>query len=203
MFRRKPKENLQVEWLFVGLGNPGGEYAATRHNVGYEVIRLLSERHGVKLTTRKFQSHYGVGHIEGRAAALAKPMTFMNRSGIAVAALARHFGVESQNVVIIYDDMDLDVGRVQIRPKGGSGSHNGMRNVIDVLDTQDFPRVRIGIGSPAIAGIEHVLSAFEPDEIETIQDSLKRAAQGCELMCAQGIDIAMNRINKPSDENGR
>lgn len=122
-------------------------------------------------------------------------MTYMNRSGSAAAQLLHHFKLSAERLVAIYDDMDLDVGRVHIRPKGGAGSHNGMKSLLESLASQDFPRVRIGIGAPAFVGTEHVLSRFEPEEIDIIRDAITKAAQGCELIAREGIDIAMNRIN--------
>ena len=195
MFRRKPKEPVQPEWLIVGLGNPGGEYDGTRHNVGFEVIRVLSERNNLQLDTRRLQSHYGVGTIGDKAVCLAKPMTYMNRSGYSASTLLRHFNLPVEKLIVAYDDMDLDVGRVHIRPKGGAGSHNGIKSLLEFLGTKDFPRVRIGIGSPAYAGLEHVLSRFERDEIHVIRDAIQKAAEGCELIVRDGIDITMNRVN--------
>lgn len=185
----------------VGLGNLGGEYDGTRHNVGFEVIRELCARHGVKLTERRFRAHYGFATFEkeGEVVCLAKPMTYMNLSGQAVSQLSRHFGIPSERVVIIYDEMDLDVARVQVKPKGGAGTHNGMKSIISSLGTQEFPRVRIGIGKPTVSGVDHVLSRFDRDEIEPIRDAIRRAADACELIVGSGIDIAMNRVNLPAD----
>jgi PTH1 family peptidyl-tRNA hydrolase len=186
--------------MFVGLGNPGGEYDATRHNVGFEVIKLLAARHRIKCGERRFRAHYGVGRLSsGVAVALVRPMTFMNLSGEAVKALLRHFGIEPSHSIVIYDDMDLATGRVRIKPKGGAGSHNGMKSIKQQLATEDFPRIRIGIGGASATGVDHVLSRFHPDEIPVIREAIERAADGCELVAEQGIDIAMNRIN-PSGE---
>jgi PTH1 family peptidyl-tRNA hydrolase len=199
VFRRKPKEAIQPEWLVVGLGNPGGEYDGTRHNVGFEVIRELSERHRLKLDTRRLQAHFGVGRVQGVAVALAKPMTFMNLSGLATAALVRHFGLKPDRVVAVYDDMDLEVGRVHIRPKGGAGSHNGVKSLIQSLGTNEFPRIRIGIGSPGVTGVDHVLTRFTADELDLVLPAIRKAANGCELIATEGVDIAMNRINAPEE----
>ena len=193
---------MEPQWLFMGLGNPGGEYVGTRHNVGFETIRLLSEKNRIKLTTRKFSSHFGLGLVGETLVALAKPMTYMNRSGSAAADLLRHFKLPSEKLVIIYDDMDLRLGRVHIRPQGGSGSHNGMRDLVRVLGTKSFPRVRIGIGAPAVAGIDHVLGRFTPDEIDEILPAIAEAASGCEIIALGGVDLAMNRINKPEENVG-
>ncbi|MGI8924696.1 MAG: aminoacyl-tRNA hydrolase [Fimbriimonadales bacterium] len=197
VFRRKSKERVQPEWIIVGLGNPGGEYDGTRHNVGFEVVRILAEGNAIKLDTRRFQSHFGVGNMGEKPVALVRPMTYMNLSGQAVATLLQHFNRGPDRLVVVYDDMDLRVGRVQIRPHGGAGSHNGMKNIIALLATRGFPRVRIGIGGPSASGIEHVLSHFHRDEIDAIRDAIAAAAEGCALIVAEGVPLAMNRINKP------
>jgi PTH1 family peptidyl-tRNA hydrolase len=196
MFRRKPKTAVVPEWLFVGLGNPGGEYAATRHNVGFEVMRLLSERHKIALKTRKFEANFGVGKIGGSDVCLARPMTFMNLSGRAAGALVRHFDLTAERVVVVFDEMDLDVGRVQLKPFGGSGSHNGMKSIVSHIGSE-FPRVRIGIGSPAVAGVEHVLSTFHREEIEPIREAIARAAGACEAIVERGVEGAMSLVNLP------
>ncbi|HET6644527.1 MAG TPA: aminoacyl-tRNA hydrolase [Fimbriimonadales bacterium] len=202
MFRRKTVPVIEPRWLFLGLGNPGGEYVGTRHNVGFETIRVLSEKNRIKLTTRKFSSHFGAGILGGTPVVLAKPMTYMNRSGAAAAELLRHFNLPAERLVVIFDDMDLRLGRVQIRPQGGSGSHNGMRDLLKVLGTKDFPRIRVGIGPPAVAGIDHVLGRFTPEEIEEILPAIEEAARGCELIAQDGIELAMNRTNKPEENVG-
>ncbi|MBA3727143.1 MAG: aminoacyl-tRNA hydrolase [Armatimonadetes bacterium] len=199
MFRRKPNERLQPEWIIVGLGNPGGEYDGTRHNVGFEVIRILAERNAIKLDTRRFQSHFGVGNMGETTVALVRPMTYMNLSGQSVATLLRHFNLKPGRLVVVYDDMDLRVGRVQIRPQGGAGSHNGMKNILALLATRGFPRVRIGIGGPSATGIDHVLSQFHRDEIDAVRDAIASAVEGCALIVAEGVPLAMNRINKPEE----
>lgn len=195
MFRRKPKPQIQPEWLIVGLGNPGGEYDGTRHNIGFEVIKELSSRHKIKCDQRRLKAHYGVGMLSGTGVVLARPMTFVNLSGQAVANLLDHFNLKPERLVVVYDDMDLDLGRVRIKPKGGPGTHNGMKSIISSLRSEEFPRIRIGIGSPSVTGVDHVLSRFHRDELPAILDAVKRAADGCELIVTQGIDAAMNRIN--------
>lgn len=199
MFRRKAQSFEDPEWLFVGLGNVGGEYDGTRHNVGFEVISELSKRHRIRLKTHRLRSNFGVGRISEVVVALARPLTFMNASGSAVGALVRHFNLKPERCVVIYDDMDLEVGRVQIRPSGGAGSHNGMKDIVRALGTREFPRIRLGIGSPIVTGVDHVLSRFTRSELELIVPAIGRAADGCELICTDGLDIAMNRINSARD----
>lgn len=200
MFRRKPKVQLEPEWLIVGLGNPGGEYDGTRHNVGFEVIKELSSRHKIKCDQRRFRAHYGIGSIDSTPVALVRPMTYMNLSGEAVQTLLRHFEIKPERLVVVYDDMDLELGRVRVKPKGGAGSHNGMKSVLSSVGTNEFARVRIGIGSPGSTGVDHVLSRFHPDEIPLIRDAIERSAEACELIIAEGVDIAMNRINPTAED---
>ncbi|MDQ2986081.1 MAG: aminoacyl-tRNA hydrolase [Armatimonadota bacterium] len=195
MFRRKAAP-ATPEWLIVGLGNPGGEYSGTRHNVGFEVVRILSERHKVALKSRKFQANYGIGKVRETAVCLVRPMTFMNLSGRAVGALAQHFSLAADRIVVVYDDMDLDLGRVQLKPFGGTGSHNGMKSVAGAVGTQ-FPRVRIGIGSPTVAEIDHVLSHFDREEIDTMRDAIGRSADACEVIVERGVEGAMSLVNLP------
>ena len=182
----------------MGLGNPGGEYSGTRHNIGFEVVRILSERHRIQLKTRKFQSNYGVGKIEDTDVCLVRPMTYMNLSGRAVGSLARHFNLPAEKIVIVYDEMDLPTARVQIKPFGGGGSHNGMKSVIEHIG-KEFPRVRIGIGKPTVAGVDHVLSHFDQDEIDDVRVALAKAADACEAIVQRGIENAMNLINLPRE----
>lgn len=182
----------------MGLGNPGGQYAGTRHNVGFEVIRELSSRHELPLSRRKHLSNYGVGALRGVQVALARPMTYMNRSGAAVAALLREFGLPPERMVVVFDDMDLDVGRVLVKPQGGPGAHNGMRDIIEKLGTEAFPRVRIGIGKPVGPGADYVLGRFEPEEVELILPAIRLAADACEWIVTEGINAGMNRANSVS-----
>lgn len=181
--------------MIVGLGNPGGEYDGTRHNVGFDVVRELASRHGLRLGTRKHSSNYGVGAIAGVQVALVRPMTYMNRSGAAVDAVLREFGLAPERMIVVFDDMDLEVGRVLVKPHGGAGTHNGMRDIIERLGTEDFPRVRIGIGKPIGAGVDYVLGRFEPEELDLILPAIRLAADACTYVVTEGIQSAMNRVN--------
>lgn len=197
MFWKKNRQLIQPEWLVVGLGNPGGQYDGTRHNVGFEVINRFAKRHRINVNQRKHKAVYGMGKIgkDEAPVLVARPMTYMNLSGSAVSALMYTYQIPPERIIVVYDDMDLEIGRVRIKPKGGGGSHNGMASIIASLQTEDFPRVRIGIGSPAWSGADHVLSKFEDDEVPIILDALERATEGCELIITHGIDKAMNIIN--------
>ncbi len=189
--------------MIVGLGNPGGQYDGTRHNVGFEVIRELSNRHNLLLSVRRHSSNYGVGALAGTQVALVRPMTYMNRSGAAVGTLLREFNLFPERMVVVFDDMDLDVGRVLVKPQGGPGTHNGMRDIIEALGTEYFPRVRIGIGKPVGPGTDYVLERFEPEELDLIIPAIRLAANACEWIVAEGVNAAMNRANAARTGDGR
>ena len=188
MFRRRPKENLQPEWLIVGLGNPGAEYAHTRHNVGFDVVEELGRRHKIKLDRGRNRSLVGMGRIRGVAVALVKPLTFMNLSGQAVAPLASRLGVPPERIAVVADDLDLAVGQVRYRPRGGAGGHNGHKSLIEQLGTQEYPRLRIGIGKAGDETIEHVLSRFHPDERAEVEDAIAKCADACEDLLSEGLE---------------
>ncbi len=186
-------------FLIVGLGNPGIKYALTRHNVGFWVIDELAARHGCPLEKVKFQAYYAVGHVAGNRAILAKPLTYMNRSGIAVGELVRYYDVSLERLLVIYDDMDLPVGRLRLRPGGGSGGHRGMASVLSRLGMTEIPRLRLGIGRQSPAGedraVEHVLSRFFPDEEAAVHQAVALAADAVEVFLSRGLEEAMNRFN--------
>jgi peptidyl-tRNA hydrolase, PTH1 family len=188
--------------LVVGLGNPGKDYQETRHNIGFRVIDLLAERHGIDLRKHRHQSVYGEGRIEGAGVLLAKPLTYMNLSGTAVAALARYHGVAPGDVLVICDDVNLPLGRLRLRVKGSAGGHNGLKSIIGSLGTPEFPRLRIGVGAPAGQPmVDHVLGKFNRREAEIITAALSVAADAVELILREGIEAAMNRYNtyEPGD----
>lgn len=203
MFRRKPKEPLPPpEWLIVGLGNPGPEYAHTRHNVGFDVVERLAARHRVKMETRKHRAVYGVGTVAGTAMALAKPLTYMNLSGQAVAPLLREFGLGPDRLLVVADELDFPVGRVQLRPKGGPAGHNGHRSLIGALGTEEYARVRIGIDKGEGATVDHVLNRFSPDERRLIDEVFERCIAGIERLPEGGVAAAMNVINVRGEDSG-
>ena len=195
MFRRKPKEpTLPPEWLIVGLGNPGPEYAGTRHNIGFDVVEALAGAHKIKLAVRKHRAVYGEGSVAGTSVVLAKPMTFMNLSGQAVAALGKSYGLKPDRVVIVADDLDLPLGKLRVRAEGGAGGHNGHKSVIQSLGTQSYPRLRIGIGKDGQT-IDHVLSKFHPDERKDVADAVQRAVKAIETLVEFGVERAMGEFN--------
>lgn len=184
--------------LIVGLGNPGEKYAATRHNAGFMVVDRLAAGAGVAVEKKMFKSLVGYGQINGENVVLAKPHTFMNLSGEAVAALMNWFKLGTADLVIIYDDLDLPLGKVRIRPGGGSGGHKGMQSIIQVLGTKGFPRVRIGIGKPlepCFEAADYVLSNFGPGEIKEVEEALNLAAEAVRCIVMDGVERAMNLYN--------
>jgi len=194
---RKPRDPaLPPEWMIVGLGNPGPEYANTRHNVGFLVVEELARRHGLKLAKAKHRAMFALGQIEGVPALLVKPLTFMNLSGEAVRGFVREHGLPPDRVLVVADDMALQLGRVRLKPKGGAGGHNGHKSIIQALGSQNYPRLKVGIGSadPG-AAVDHVLGKFTPDELPEVRRAVELAAQGCEWVLTEGVERAMNRIN--------
>lgn len=181
--------------MVVGLGNPGPQYRHTRHNVGFDVVDLLAARHKIKVDQNKQKALVGVGEIEGRPVALVKPLTFMNLSGQSVAPLAKGWGIAAESILVVADDLDMDLGRVRLKPKGSSGGHNGHKSLISSLGTEDYPRLKIGIGRNDDPTIDHVLGRFKPDERVDIDRALARCAAGIEAWIAEGIDAALNRVN--------
>ena len=197
MFRRSPRSGASADLLVVGLGNPGEEYDKTRHNVGAEVVEILARRHGGKLRRQKERSLTDEVNIGGKRMALAIPLTYMNLSGEAVAPLVRRYGVEPTRLVVVQDEMDFELGRLQVKNGGGLAGHNGLKSIVAHLHTQDFVRVRIGIGKPpgSRQGADHVLRRFSKAERKEIDVTLEEAADAVELILAEGVEVAMNRVN--------
>lgn len=178
MFWKKSAPGLVPEWMIVGLGNPGPEYRGTRHNVGFEVIDALSEKFKIRVDKSKHRSRYGIGRVGETACILVKPLTFMNLSGQAVAPLCRDHSILPEKVLVIADDLDLPVGKVRLRESGSAGGHNGHKSLIQHLKTQDYPRVKIGVGKVDKSGtVDHVLGSFTPEERVDIDRAIKTTVQ--------------------------
>ena len=186
-------------YLLVGLGNPGVEYALTRHNIGFRVIDELARRCGVRLKQTVGEALSVQTSLAGQKVVLACPLTYMNRSGIAVKALLRHYTLDVARLLVFYDDLDLPLGRLRLRPSGGSGGHRGMESLIGLLGTHNFPRLRLGVGREYLAGEEavadYLLTPFSAAEEESVHDVVSRAAAAAELYLRGGMDAAMNRCN--------
>jgi peptidyl-tRNA hydrolase, PTH1 family len=194
---RSPRTGTPADLLVVGLGNPGEEYARTRHNVGAEVVELLAQRHGAKLKKGKERAQVDEVRIEGKRVALAIPLTYMNDSGESVGLLARRYGVEPEQVVIVHDELDLPVAALKLKSGGGLAGHNGLRSIKSHLHSDEFQRVRIGVGKPVSKerGADHVLNRFGKRERTDIDVTIEHAADAVEMIAAEGVDPAMNRYN--------
>jgi PTH1 family peptidyl-tRNA hydrolase len=188
---------MPVDLLVVGLGNPGAEYTRTRHNVGAEVVELLARRHGGKLHGSKGRARSDDVRIGNKRVELAIPLTYMNDSGEAVAALARRLGVEPAQIVIVHDELDLAPAVLRVKVGGGLAGHNGLRSIKQHLHTDEFLRVRIGVGKPPSKerGADHVLSRVSKRERESIAVTIEEAADAVEMIVTDGVDAAMNRYN--------
>jgi peptidyl-tRNA hydrolase, PTH1 family len=194
--RFRHSESAPSAKLIVGLGNPGKEYEGTRHNVGWDAIELLAKRNHIFVKARRNRAIVGEGTIAGKKVVLARPLTFMNLSGEAVAGLARRYRINPEDIVVICDDVNLDLGRLRIRAQGSAGGHNGLKSIIHSLGTQDFPRVRIGVGSPQHDDmIKHVLSRFNRAERSIVKEAIDEAVDAVEMIVSEGIEPAMNRFN--------
>ncbi|WP_204139542.1 aminoacyl-tRNA hydrolase [Halomicronema sp. CCY15110] len=189
--------------LIIGLGNPGEKYARTRHNVGFDVLDTLARRWQIPLSHhRKFQGEFGEGMaIAGQKVFLLKPATYMNRSGQAVRAVLDWYKLPVASILVIYDDMALPLGKLRLRPNGSAGGHNGMKSLITHLNTQDFKRLRVGIGSTQQNGdrdravVAHVLGKFAPDEKPLVNTALDWAVDAVEMLMKQGTEVAMSNFN--------
>lgn len=183
--------------LVVGLGNPTARYDKTRHNVGFEVIDALADKYNITLDTMKHKGMYGKGKIDGQSVILLKPMTFMNLSGESVALVSGYYKVAPEDIIVIYDDINLDVGRLRIREKGSAGGHNGMKNIIAHLGTEEFPRLRIGVGMkpPKMDLADYVLSHFSEEEQALMNQGYDKACEALKLLLLDDIPQAMNQYN--------
>ncbi|MFH1898300.1 MAG: aminoacyl-tRNA hydrolase [Candidatus Desantisbacteria bacterium] len=186
------------KWVIIGLGNPGEQYSQTRHNVGFMAINHLCRLHNIKLDQNKCQARIGEGEIHEKNVVLAKPTTFMNLSGKSVAQLCNRCRVPSSQIIIIYDDVNLPAGKIRVRSQGSSGGHNGIQSIIACLGTKEFPRIRIGIGSPSegIDMAEFVLSRFEREEMAIMDQSIELIARVVDTIIIDGVESAMNKYNQ-------
>lgn len=184
--------------LIVGLGNPGKKYENTRHNIGFLVIDELAKRFNVAVNENKFKSHYATIHHNGEKVFLMKPQTFMNLSGESVRPFLDYYKMSPEDVIVIYDDLDLPTGKIRLREKGGHGGHNGIRSLIDHLGTKEFKKVRIGIGRPTtpISIVDYVLQDFSKQEKSLVEEAIYRAANACEEAVTEKFVDVMNQFNQ-------
>ena len=184
--------------LIVGLGNPTKQYEGTRHNVGFETIDRIAAENQIRVEEKKHKALYGSGYIEGEKVILAKPQTFMNLSGESVRELADYYKIPSENIIVIYDDISLDVGQLRIRKKGSAGGHNGIKNIIANLGTDVFPRIKIGVGEkPKKYDLaDYVLGHFSKEDRELMEEGYDRADHAVGMILNGEIEAAMNQYNR-------
>lgn len=184
-------------YLISGLGNPGQNYLNTRHNLGFLTLKALARRHNILTEKRKFESRYGLGEILRKKVILLTPLTYMNRSGLAVGSFLRYFRIPPDCLIVIHDDLDLPWTRIRIAEGGGAAGHKGILSIIDQLQTRDFYRIRMGIGHPQekIPPESYVLEPFSAEERKELQPLTTQACEAIEVIIEQGISAAMNRFN--------
>jgi PTH1 family peptidyl-tRNA hydrolase len=184
--------------LVVGLGNPGEKYAATPHNMGFHVVDRLAARHAIRVTRPECQALIGPGTISGKPVMLAKPQTFMNLSGHAVKPLLEKYELAPSDMLLVYDELDLPWGSLRIRPAGSAAGHNGIKDVIAKLGTQEFPRIRLGVhpGYPLPSGADYLLSRYSRQQSETLDSFIDLAADATESVIAEGVALSMTRFNR-------
>ena len=189
--------NSAVSWLIVGLGNPGEKYEKTRHNMGFLTVDLLAEQKGVKLNKVKFKSAFNFCELGGERCLVMKPQTYMNLSGEAVREAVQFYKIPADHVLVIYDDISLPVGKLRVRPSGSAGGHNGIKNIIAHLGTQEFPRVKIGTGAPADSDgmIDWVIGVPSQAERKVLVEMFGKAIQAAECIIENGCQKAMNTFN--------
>jgi PTH1 family peptidyl-tRNA hydrolase len=192
-FRKKPAADLKSEYYIIGLGNPGGRYAHTRHNAGFDVVSILSQRHKIPVRIHKFEAALGKGEIEGKRVLLVMPQTYMNNSGQSVKALCAALGIKKEQLILVYDDVDLKEGVVRVKARGSAGTHNGMKSVVFHLQTDELVRVRVGIGRPEGDIVDHVLGEYT--DREAAFGGLMKAADAVETILKEGVLEAQNRFN--------
>jgi len=191
--------------LIVGLGNPGRQFAHNRHNVGFQCLNFFAREQGISFSERRARSRVGIGEVAGIPVVLAKPATFINLSGQTVAALLRRFDISLADLAVVYDDLDIPLGQIRIRPGGGAGGHNGVKSIIAELRSQDFARIRVGIApvqgpdSPPLKTKtpEYVLSDFTAEEKAVMTEAYPRVAAVIRCWLSEGIETAMNKFNQP------
>ncbi|MFA5524734.1 MAG: aminoacyl-tRNA hydrolase [Tissierellales bacterium] len=191
-------------YAVIGLGNPGSKYKGTRHNVGFNTIDCIAQRYNTKVTKIKFKAVYGETQIGGEKVLLVKPQTYMNRSGESVLEITNFYKMPIENIIVIVDDVDIKFGTLRIRTKGSAGTHNGMKSIIYLLQSDNFPRVKIGVGKPNdhIDLADFVLSGFSKDDRISIDNTIEQAAKAVEKIITSGISVAMNEFNINIDSPG-
>lgn len=184
-------------YIIAGLGNPGKEYAATRHNAGFLVLDELADKFNISLDTEKFKGILGKGVINGEKVILVKPLTYMNNSGECIRAVMDYYKADIDDFIVVFDDISLDVGKLRVRPKGSAGGHNGIKSIIAHLGTDGFKRVKFGVGNKPSGWdlADWVLAKFPTEQFDTLRETNKRACEAIECIMAEGVESAMNKFN--------
>lgn len=198
LFFRKKKEEITPMYVIAGLGNPTAKYGNTRHNVGFDTVDMLANKYNIRLTERKHRALSGTGIIGGEKVMLVKPQTFMNLSGESIGAILNFYKLDAaQRLIVIYDDIDLAPGKLRIRKKGSAGGHNGIKNIIAHVGTQEFLRIRVGVGQKPEGWdlADYVLSRFSKEERKAVEEAMEDATEAVVLMLLGEADAAMNRYN--------
>ncbi|MGI6178124.1 MAG: aminoacyl-tRNA hydrolase [Eubacterium sp.] len=189
-------ENRSKTIVVAGLGNPGRQYSYTRHNIGFITVERFAERHGISFRPSKFDALIGDGMISGRKVLVVEPQTYMNLSGNAIAPIVDYYKIDIANLLVIYDDIDIPLGMIRIRPSGSAGTHNGMRSVISMLGTDGFPRIRIGMGQEHMSDlVDFVIGKITDSEAEVLRKSVDTAADAVGCFIESGIERTMNQYN--------
>lgn len=183
-------------YLIVGIGNPGDNYKFTRHNVGFDTIDILSDKLRIDLNKNKFKGLLGEGRYKDEKIFLLKPMTYVNLSGESVMEIKNFYKIPLENIIIVYDDVSLDTGRLRIRKKGSSGGHNGMKSIIKNIGSDKFPRVKVGIGNPQHGLVTHVLGKFDQEDRLLVDKAMEAASDAILTIIEEGIEIAMTQYNR-------
>ena len=182
-------------FLIVGLGNPGKEYDGTRHNIGFEAIDYLAKKYNIDINRSKFKGMYGEGFISGQKVLLLKPTTYMNLSGESIREVINFYKIDNNNIIVIYDDISLEIGKLRIREKGSAGGHNGIKSIIANLSTDVFPRIKIGVGQPKGDLVSHVLGRFNKEEAQDLKEVIEASIKAVEIIMKNGAKAAMNELN--------
>ena len=193
------KKTSGFEYLIVGLGNPGMQYEKTRHNAGFMAADMLAEKFECSFSRNKFDALYGDTEISGHRVIIAKPQTYMNLSGKAVVALSNFYKIPLDKIIVLFDDISLDVGKIRIRRKGSAGGHNGIKDIIELTGTEDIMRIKIGVGGKAHPDSDlkdHVLGEIPDEQTENFEGAIKNAVKAVQEIISRGIDSAMNKYSK-------
>ena len=190
-------------YLIVGLGNPEEDYAKTRHNMGFDVINKLAKEYEIEITRTKFKGIYGIGTIEDEKVILLKPQTYMNLSGESIEQFKKFYKLENSDIIVVSDDVTIEPGSIRVRRKGSSGAHNGLKSVINSLKTEEFTRIRVGVGRPNEETdiIDHVIGHVEDSQYAELQPGIEKAKEAVILTMKKGIEAAMNKFNVRKENN--